>query len=509
MRGSVLVTFDELVKDRGIDNYRIDIGPILRDVHFTNSNKLYSTFIFTGDTVTFTVFHSTDLIGDITIKRIDYTTDDEGGDNGIKEVNVIPTFQFFDDRTIATFTGSTVPSAYNFKYVIEANTIIPEPTFMSIGGGFSGSTTANPGICFDSEILISGKIIVGHRYTSYSGTPVSTITRLLNNGTLDTSFITTGITNLIQTYDIKEQSDGKLLVSSFQSSPNAFNLQRLNSDGSIDTGFTKSIFNGASSFNEERIEFQSDGKIIFGNDFGDAGLFSGYTGLMRFNTNGIIDSTFNSGGSQFSGSSNNRVDDIYVYPDNKILFAGLFNRYNGVFCNSLMRLNSDGSVDTSFTLDTTTGYTFPLFINDIEVLSNGKILVGCDPSGTNKYFNNTVGAMFRLNADGTFDSTFPFNQFSGGFNSLNDIYEMENGSLLIGGSFTGYSGNVVTNLIKLNSNGTLNTTFNPPSINGAITDIEITVDGGVLCTGGMTTLGAQTTRGIIKLDPINGSSLIT
>jgi hypothetical protein len=134
MRGSVLVTFDELVNDRGIDNYQLEIGPgtnQLRDVHFTDCTNLYSTYMFVGNIVTFSVIHSLDTDADITIKRFDYTTDDENGDNGIKEVNITPviqTFVFSEKITIATFTGSTVPSAYNFKYVIDARTRIAGPT---------------------------------------------------------------------------------------------------------------------------------------------------------------------------------------------------------------------------------------------------------------------------------------------------------------------------------------------------------------------------------------------
>jgi len=133
MRGSILVTFDELVNDRGIDNWSIEVGPgtnQLRDVHFTDCNNLYSTFMFVGNVVTFVVNHSLDTDANVTVKRIDYTTDDEGGDNGIKEVNITPviqTFVFSQKITIANFTGSTVPSAYNFKYVIDARTV-PAPT---------------------------------------------------------------------------------------------------------------------------------------------------------------------------------------------------------------------------------------------------------------------------------------------------------------------------------------------------------------------------------------------
>jgi uncharacterized delta-60 repeat protein len=506
MRGSILLTFDELVDDLGIDYITITVAGQERYIRYIDSNTIYTTLVNTGDVVSISVYTDpSDLDKRISLIRRDYTTDDQGGDNGIRDT-FIRSVQGISNPLTVTFTATTTSDAYTFRYII-SNEIIYET--MNINGGFSGVTALFAfGLSWDAEILSSGKIIIGHRYTSYGGTPVSVVTRLLNDGTLDTSFITSGITAGQGTYDIREQSDGKLLISGVGG---GFKLYRLNSDGSTDTGFTPSVMMGGSAYNEERIEFQSDGKIIYGNDFSAA--FSGYTGLMRFNSNGIIDTTFNSGGSQFSGSTSDRVYDIYVYPDNKILVAGLFNKYNGVTCNGLIKLNSDGTVDTSFNVDTTTGYTFPAMIGEIEVQSDGKILLGLlDTTFNKKYWNNTVGLMWRLNADGTFDSSFPYNQFlpnSGGNGQIFDIYQMNDGSLLIGGGFNTYSGTSVSNLIKLNSNGTLNTTFVPPTINATVTDIEITNDGGVLCTGAMTLLGTQTARGIIKLNPINGSSLIT
>jgi len=561
MLGSLLMSYDSL--ELG-DNYQVSVNGALRTLQYIDSSNLYSTYIYPGDVVRITGSTISPYGKIWSVNRVDYTTDDQGGDMGIRTTGATFTTTIVDIyNTIIEFTATPIAQDYNFEYLVglisgptatptptptptstptptptstptptptssptptPSSTATPTPTtsptptptptpiltYMSIGGGFSGST--NPilaGISFDSEILSSGKIIIGHRYTSYSGTSVSTVTRLLNDGTLDTTFITSGVTSTESTYDIKEQSDGKLVISGLEIG--GFNLYRLNSDGSTDTGFTPTLIYGGTSFNEERIELQSDNKIIYGNDFSTA--YSGYTGLMRFNSNGTLDTTFNSGGSQFSGSYSDRVYDIYVYPDDKILVGGLFNKYNGVTCNGLIKLNSNGTVDTSFNVDTTTGYTFPPMIYDIEVQSDGKILVGLgDTTFNKKYWNITVGLMWRLNADGTFDSSFPYNQFlpnSGGNGGINDIYQMTDGSLLVGGTFTSYSGTSVNNLVKLNSDGTLNTTFTPPAINGSISDIEITTDGGVLCTGTMTLLGAQTARGIIKLNPINGSSLIT
>jgi len=137
MRGSVLVTFDEYIKNRGIDSYSVSIN-VVRDVQFTDCTNLYSTYMYVGDVVTFTVSHSSDVQADITIKRIDYTTDDEGGDNGIKEVVISPVITKLGTTvTRAVFTGSTVPSAYNFKYLIETNTVpLPTPTPVPYDGQY-------------------------------------------------------------------------------------------------------------------------------------------------------------------------------------------------------------------------------------------------------------------------------------------------------------------------------------------------------------------------------------
>jgi len=504
MRGSVLLNFDEFTDNLELNAITVSVAGVDRYIRYIDGVRLYTIPIETGQVCTITITPSVGNVRNnvISVSRTDYTTDDVGGDKGIKDTYIGGTSS--TGTTTYSFTATTRNDAYGFAYVINGS----EYETMATNGGFAGrSVPFLVGLAFDAEILSTGKILVGHRYATYGGTAVRTVTRLLNNGTLDTSFITTGITSNTMTYDLKEQRDGKILVAGLQSG--AFNLKRINSDGSLDTSFIPLLFAGATAFNEERIEFQSDDKIIYGNDFQSA--LSGYTGIMRLNTNGSIDTTFNSGGIQFSGSVSSQVTDIYVYPDDKILMAGVFSKYNGVFCNSLIRLNADGSVDPSFTLNPNTGVTANLFINDIEVLPDGKILVGCDGSGPNTYFGIKVGLLFRLNADGTFDYSFPYDKFlpnnAGG--SINDIYQMVDGSLIIGGGFNSYSGFTQPNLLKLNSDGTFDTAFTPPAINGSITDIEMTIDGGLLCAGSMTTLGAQTSGGIIKVNPINGSSLIT
>jgi uncharacterized delta-60 repeat protein len=116
---------------------------------------------------------------------------------------------------------------------------------------------------------------------------------------------------------------------------------RLNSDGSIDN-----TFNTGTGLNlpASTIAVQSDGKILLG------GFFTTYSGvtqnyITRLNTDGTIDTSFSGNTSGF----NNQVDTIVVQPDGKIFAVGNFTQYNGVSSPiRVIRLNSDGSVDTSF-----------------------------------------------------------------------------------------------------------------------------------------------------------------
>src|SRR2546421_613627 len=67
-------------------------------------------------------------------------------------------------------------------------------------------------------------------------------------------------------------------------------------------------------------------------------------GLARLNTDGSLDTTFKPGSIDPNGS----VNTIAVQPDGKILIGGSFVSVNSVARSSLARLNADGSLDTTF-----------------------------------------------------------------------------------------------------------------------------------------------------------------
>ena len=68
----------------------------------------------------------------------------------------------------------------------------------------------------------------------------------------------------------------------------------------------------------------------------------------------------------------NTVRVIDIQPDGKILVGGDFTKYNGTSRNRIVRLNSNGSIDTSFNIGT--GFNDDVWTIDIQ--PDGKILVG-------------------------------------------------------------------------------------------------------------------------------------
>jgi uncharacterized delta-60 repeat protein len=466
MRGSILVTFDETTDNRGIDYYAVSVNNEVKNVHYTDSNNLYSTYLEVGDVVTFDLMSTSGISNNIEVTRIDFTTDDEGGDKGIKQTPINPTIiTGTSSQLIIEFTGTTRPDAYNFHYLINALTI---PCF-NIGSGFTGGFGPGGGFVSDIEQQSDKNLLFAGSYSNYDGSSILNLCRTDEFGDLDTSFLFTGPNVAI--FDIVIQLDGKIIIIS-----NTNGIYRINNNGSIDTGFTSGTTSNTITQGEEICSLQSDGKIIFG------AAFTGYTGstvwnqtgLVRLNTNGSVDTTWNSGGTGITFDNvQGSIREVLIQDDTKIMIGGQVIRfYNGTEINGLTRLNSDGSLDTGFT-----NYNFSNpspTVNAICKLSSGKYIIGCENIAI--YSGITVGHLFGLNSDGSFDTTFPYNQITSiSGTDVQDIIELSNGKILVGGNFTTYSGQSVSSVIMLNTDGTLDTSFNTGTGFGGATNLVRTL----------------------------------
>jgi uncharacterized delta-60 repeat protein len=292
-----------------------------------------------------------------------------------------------------------------------------------------------------------GNVIIGGHLTTYNGTPINHLARLNANGSLDTSFnLGTGVNDQVLTTAL--QSDGKIVVGGDFTSYNGIGrnrITRLNADGSLDSGFNSGT--GADS-TINTLAIQPDGKIIIGGEFDS---FNGTTRIhiTRLQANGSLDSAFNQGTGASglilyaSSYSKPTINASTLLPDGKIIIGGFFNFYNGIPINSIARMNSDGSLDTSFNPEMVANS----WIRDIALQPDGKIII----SGINYSTYNEI-PITRLNADGSLDASFnPGNGASGFWTAV----LQPDGKIVIGGDFTSFNGLPRNRIVRLNADGSL------------------------------------------------------
>ncbi|MFC4509066.1 T9SS type A sorting domain-containing protein [Flavobacterium buctense] len=322
---------------------------------------------------------------------------------------------------------------------------------LSYGLGFNNNI-------FDTLIKSNGKYIVAGQFTEYQA-ETNIVVQFNADGTIDNSFnFNSGlgyVHGFIKT--ILELPNGQILVGgSFAINVNGTNfsdLVRVNTDGSIDSSFDAPYTNGVIN----ALAVQSDGKIMVGGTFSDVnGVSNGY--LIRLNTNGSLDNSFDKGTGFVLGSYIG-VQSIVILSDGKMLIGGNFNIYNNEPHNYIMRLLPNGSVDSTF--QSGDGFNGPL--SKIMVQPNNKIIVvGSIGSydSQNICGNNNCG-IARLNFNGSLDSSFISTIST---NYINDFVLQPDGKIIMGGFSYYIGGNPLNNFVRLNPDGSNDNSFNPNAV---------------------------------------------
>jgi len=286
------------------------------------------------------------------------------------------------------------------------------------------------------------------------------------------------------------QPDGKILVAGTMHQVNGVNkngIARFNADGSLDTSFnTKSGSSGSIT----AIGLQSDGKIIIGGNFT---IYDGQTvgSIARLNANGSFDATFNSAGIYQTTGANSSISDLTVLSDNKIVIGGNFTNYNGTTINRLARLNPNGDIDTAFFVGTGANST----VSAIKQYPGGKILIA---AGATNYNGTTVNRFFRLNSDGSLDSGFTVGTMTTG--TVSTFTVLSDGKIMVGGNFTNYSGTTKNGMARLNADGSDDTTFSVTGTGVNARSILAQPDGKFVVGGSFTAIGGTTRQSIARLN---------
>ncbi|MCX6895676.1 MAG: hypothetical protein NTZ16_09315, partial [Verrucomicrobia bacterium] len=206
-----------------------------------------------------------------------------------------------------------------------------------------------------------------------------------------------------------------------------------------------------------------------------------------------------------------QVYGVAAQSDNKSVIVGDFFSYNGFSRNCVARINADGSLDTSFNpgsgIGAIAGYTdLPLFINDLALdPDNNNVVI----AGSFTSFNGVPrGNVARLTSSGALDATF--NPGAGANGPVWAVYRQPvDGKIVIGGDFTSYNGVPRKNIARLNSDGSLDSSFNASNAftapiyalaeqNGTFISIDRTANGTDLEDDNTVNVGADS--GVLTVD---------
>ena len=323
------------------------------------------------------------------------TLDPSFGTNGIVTTTVGPARDYGrctalqNDGKIVVAGECWNGSAYDFGIVRYLANGTLDSTFGTNGKlmvSLAGSNDYPHAVAIQSD----GRIVVmGEASTDFG------IVRINPNGTLDTAFGTGGkVITDISGFDYPLtgalQSDGKILVAGrgTGSGGTDYILARYLPTGALDTSFdgdgkvTTAVGTGTTGDFCQSVILQTDGKIIA------AGYSSDDCCVVRYNTDGSLDTTFGTGGKAFVSISSNtdRCMSAAMQSDGSIVLGGY--AHNGQnYDFALARLTSSGAVDTGF------GKMFiPIGSGHdqayaVAVASGDRIIVGGDTNnGTNLDF---------------------------------------------------------------------------------------------------------------------------
>ncbi len=325
----------------------------------------------------------------------------------------VPFLQPLEDRTLLS------PGAFDPTFDGDGKQTVP----FDLGGDgydFAAAIAVAP----DGKIVLAGNAEVAADNSDFA------VARLNADGTPDMTFgdgrstfgfsITDGATG------VTVQPDGKIVVAGYTDvlgSPD-FVVARIKDNGFFDTDFGTGGYHilpfdlGGSKYDvAHSVALQTDGKIVVAGVVQIDGANYDFA-VARLNTDGTLDSSFGVGGKRIFGSSGvDEASGVAVQPDGKIVMAGTIDAA-GTSDFLVARLNSNGLLDTGFGTGGFRTIAFDLSGGEYDAASavalqpDGKIVVAGVAEVTD---GNGDFALARLNANGTLDTSFGDGRSTFGF----------------------------------------------------------------------------------------------
>jgi uncharacterized delta-60 repeat protein len=458
--------------------------------------------------------------GDVGPISAHYATSDGTATNGVNYTTVNGTLTLQSGQSSTSFTvpilndGVSNPPPANFYFnvsligpgisssavvqILDAQTYNQPPGSLDPAfntNGFNGDVSA-------LALQSNGQLLAGGNFTAVGPVAESRVARLNSDGSLDTAFLN-GLAGADAPVNaLICQTDNRIMVGGAFTTVDGVRrnfIARLMTDGSLDTSFNPG--SGAdNTVNALAETFLTSGTnsvraLYVGGAFG---AFNGSSspGIIRLKNNGTVDGGFNVG----SGAAG-QIYDIAVYPTNsiyagKVLVGGSFANFNGIVITNLARLNVDGSLDTNFNANL--GFGPSGTVQALAIQAGGQVLVG----GSFTNFNGTVvSCMVRLNPDGTLDTSFIAAIGTGADGSVDGIALQADNRIVLVGNFTQFNGVTRNHITRLLPTGATDPTINFGSgANGTVNAVVYQpADAKLVIGGAFTQYDGQPAAGIARI----------
>lgn len=169
-----------------------------------------------------------------------------------------------------------------------------------------------------------------------------------------------------------------------------------------------------------------------------------------------------------------------------IYLAGAFSQVGGQPRSRIARVLDNGSLDNGFAPPAFTGSAQALALQeDGRLIVAGSLALAAVPGSGSR--------VYRLNANGTLDSGFVVNVGISGIAvaSVNAVAIQADGGILIAGEFTSVNGQPRSRVARLLPDGSLDSGFVPPAINGTVHTLALQPDGRAVIGGDFTGLSLR------------------
>jgi uncharacterized delta-60 repeat protein len=321
---------------------------------------------------------------------------------------------------------------------------------------FRPSVQGRPGGGDVVTLQRDGRTVVSGNFSTANGTHRPGLARFNADGTLDPTFLP-ALPGGYRAVTHALQSNGKIVVATGREPYLTGELLRLNSDGTRDPSFAPvaRITNTLSRIT--CVAVQADGRILAAGSHTSVDDVN-RPSLIRLNPDGTLDTSFDLHSDLVVPYEYSWLTTLAIQPDSKILIGGYFTSISGMTRHCLARLNSNGSVDETFRA--------PYFeesgvyynqVKSIELQPDGRILVGLGVS----FEYPSAPILIRLHSNGASDRAFQTGTATAAteYACVSSMAVQPDGKILVAGAFDSFNGFEAPNMVRLLVDGQVDPSF--------------------------------------------------